>query len=253
MPLSGQLTIETTNYCLHEDVAHTRLYEVEPGQYVMLAVGDTGSGMAPDVQRHAFEPFFTTKEVGQGSGLGLSMVYGLVKQSGGFIHLDSEVGQGTTLRLYLPAVGANAGTAVETPSEPVRPRSGQQQTILVVEDESAVRRMAVRMLESLGYQTVEADTAATALAVLEATPQVAALFTDVVLPGPLNGVGLARQAVQRRPDLKVLFTSGYTEAHLSRFSDRPAGSDLLDKPYRKAQLAEKLHALLDRGAAAESG
>ncbi len=253
MPLSGQLTIETANYCLHEDVAHTRLYEVEPGQYVMLAVGDTGSGMAPDVQRHAFEPFFTTKEVGQGSGLGLSMVYGLVKQSGGFIHLDSEVGQGTTLRLYLPAAGADAGTAVETPSEPVRPRSGQQQTILVVEDESAVRRMAVRMLESLGYQTVEADTAATALAVLEATPQVAALFTDVVLPGPLSGVELARQAVQRRPDLKVLFTSGYTEAHISRFSDRPAGSDLLDKPYRKAQLAEKLHALLDRGAAAESG
>jgi len=253
MPLSGQLTIETANYCLHEDVAQTRLYEVEPGQYVMLAVGDTGSGMAPDVQRHAFEPFFTTKEVGQGSGLGLSMVYGLVKQSGGFIYLDSEVGQGTTLRLYLPAAGADAGTAVETPSEPVRPRSGQQQTILVVEDESAVRRMAVRMLESLGYQTVEADTAATALAVLEATPQVAALFTDVVLLGPLSGVELARQAVQRRPDLKVLFTSGYTEAHLSRFSDRPAGSDLLDKPYRKPQLAEKLHALLDRGAAAESG
>ena len=253
MPLGGQLTIETANYWLHEDAAHTRLDKMEPGQYVMLAVGDTGSGMAPDVQRHAFEPFFTTKEVGQGSGLGLSMVYGLVKQSGGFIHLDSEVGQGTTLRLYLPAAGADAGTAVETPSKPVRPHPGQQQTILVVEDESAVRQMAVRMLESLGYQTIEADTATTALAVLEATPQVAALFTDVVLPGPLSGVELARQAVQRRPDLKVLFTSGYTEAHLSRFSDRPAGSDLLDKPYRKPQLAEKLHALLDRGAAAESG
>jgi PAS domain S-box-containing protein len=250
MPQGGQLTIETANYWLHEDAAHTQLYEVEPGQYVMLAVGDTGSGMAPDVQRHAFEPFFTTKEVGQGSGLGLSMVYGLVKQSGGFIHLDSEVGQGTTLRLYLPAAGADAGTAVETPSEPVRPRPGQQQTILVVEDESAVRQMAVRMLESLGFQTVEADTATTALAVLDATPQAAALFTDVVLPGPLSGVELARQAVQRRPDLKVLFTSGYAEAH---FRDRPAGSDLLDKPYRKAQLAEKLHALLDRGAAAESG
>jgi PAS domain S-box-containing protein len=253
MPLGGQLSVETANYWLHEDAAHTRLYEVEPGQYVMLAVGDTGSGMAPDVRRHAFEPFFTTKVVGRGSGLGLSMVYGLVKQSGGFIHLDSAVGQGTTFRLYLPAAGADAGAAAETPAEPGRPRSGQPYTILVVEDEGAVRRMAVRMLASLGYQTVEAETAATALAVLEAAPQVAALFTDVVLPGPLSGVDLARHAVQRRPDLKVLFTSGYAEAHESRFGDRPAGSDLLDKPYRKAQLAEKLHALLDRGAAAESG
>ena len=253
MPLGGQLSVETANYWLHEDAAHTRLYEVEPGQYVMLAVSDTGSGMAPDVRRQAFEPFFTTKVVGRGSGLGLSMVHGLVKQSGGFIHLDSEVGQGTTFRLYLPAAGAEAEAAAETPAEPGRPRSGQQPTILVVEDEGAVRRMAVRMLESLGYQTVEAETAATALAVLEATPQVAALFTDVVLPGPQSGVDLARHAVQRRPDLKVLFTSGYAEAHLSRFSDRPAGSDLLDKPYRKAQLAEKLHALLDRGAAAASG
>ncbi|MDS4031015.1 MAG: PAS domain S-box protein [Candidatus Contendobacter sp.] len=244
MPDGGQLTIETANYWLHEDAAHAALHRVAAGQYVALTVSDTGQGMTPDVQRRAFEPFFTTKEVGRGTGLGLSMVHGLVEQSGGFIHLHSQVSQGTSIHLHFPAAEAvdadvHAGTSAELARS--KPR---RQTILVVEDENAVRRLAVRMLESLGYRTVEADTAEAALAVLEATPQVAMLFTDVVLPGPASGVDLARQALQRRPDLKVLFVSGYVEAHLSRFQDRPEGSDLLDKPYLKAQLAEKLHALL---------
>ena len=249
MPDGGRLIIETTNYWLHEDAAHAVLHGVAAGQYVALAVSDTGRGMTPDVQRRAFEPFFTTKETGRGTGLGLSMVHGLVEQSGGFAHLYSKVGQGTTVRLHFPATVESASADVElhSPAEPTRPDPAQRQTILVVEDESAVRRMAVRMLESLGYRTVEADTAEAALAVLDATPEVVALFVDVVLPGVASGVDLARQALRRRPDLKVLFVSGYTETHLSRFQDRPKGSDLLDKPYRKAQLAEKLRALLDGG------
>ena len=254
MPDGGRLTIETANYWLHEDAAHTALHGVAAGQYVALTVSDTGLGMAPDVQRRAFEPFFTTKDVGRGTGLGLSMVHGLVERSGGFVHLYSQVGRGTTLRLHFPAV-ADAGADVEPhhPSaEPARPDPGRRQMILVVEDEHAVRQMAVRTLESLGYRTVQADTAEAALAVLETTPEVVALFTDVVLPGIASGVDLARQALQRRPDLKILFVSGYAETHLSRFQDRPAGSDLLDKPYLKAQLAEKLRALLD-GGGAEAG
>ncbi|MDG4594235.1 MAG: ATP-binding protein [Candidatus Contendobacter sp.] len=235
MPDGGRLTIETANYWLHEDAAHTALHGVAAGQYVTLTVRDTGQGMTPDAQRRAFEPFFTTKGVGRGTGLGLSMVHGLVEQSGGFIHLHSKVGQGTSIHLHFPAAEAvdtdvQAGTSAELARS--KPR---RQTILVVEDERAVRRLAVRMLESLGYQIVEADTAEAALAVLEAPPQVAMLFTDVVLPGPASGVDLTRQAIQRRPNLKILFVSGYAEAHLSWFQDRPEGSDWLDKPYLKAQ------------------
>ncbi|MDS4068466.1 MAG: ATP-binding protein [Candidatus Competibacter sp.] len=253
MPDGGQLTIETANYWLHEDAAHAALHGMAAGQYVALAVSDTGRGMTPDVQRWAFEPFFTTKEVGRGTGLGLSMVHGLVEQSGGFVHLYSKVGQGTTVRLHFPAAeAADAGVDAGTSAELARFEPGRQ-TILVVEDESAVRQLAVRILESLGYRTVEADTAEAALAVLKATPEVAVLFTDVVLPGTASGVDLARQALRFRPDLKILFVSGYAEAHLSRFQDRPEGSDLLDKPYRKAQLAEKLRALLDDGATGKSG
>ena len=248
MPDGGQLTIETANYWLHEDAAHAALHGVAAGQYVALAMSDTGRGMTADVQRRAFEPFFTTKEAGRGTGLGLSMVHGLVDQSGGFVHLYSKVGQGTTVRLHFPAAeAADASVDAGTSAGPLRSDPELRQAILVVEDESAVRRLAVRMLESLGYRTVEADTAEAALAVLEATQEVVALFTDVVLPGTASGVDLARQALRRRPDLRVLFVSGYAEAHLSRFEDRPPGSDFLDKPYLKAQLAEKLRVLLDGG------
>jgi PAS domain S-box-containing protein len=244
MPDGGQLTIETANYWLHEDAAHAALHGVAAGQYVALTVRDTGQGMTPDMQRRAFEPFFTTKGVGRGTGLGLSMVHGLVEQSGGFIHLHSKVGQGTTIHLHFPAAEVvDADVHAGASAELARSELGQR-TILVVEDESAVRRLAVRTLESLGYQTVEADTAEAALAALEANPEVAALFTDVVLPGAASGVDLARQALQRRPNLKILFVSGYAEAHLSRFQDRPEGSDWLDKPYYKEQLVEKLRALL---------
>jgi CheY-like chemotaxis protein len=179
------------------------------------------------------------------------MVYGLIKQSGGYLQLYSELHRGTTLRMYLPAVPpASDATPVAPPSEALLP-TGQGQLILVVEDEALVRCLVVRMLQSLGYQTVEAETAATALEVLAANPQVAMLLTDVVLPGGKSGVDLAQEAHRRRPDLKVLFTSGYTEAHLTPFSRHLETSELLSKPYRKAQLADKLHTLL--GHAPSSG
>ncbi|HYQ91581.1 MAG TPA: ATP-binding protein, partial [Candidatus Competibacteraceae bacterium] len=244
MPTGGRLTIETANCMLAEDDPRTQSYQMNPGLYVLLAVSDTGCGMPPAVVEHAVEPFFTTKEAGQGSGLGLSMVYGLVKQSGGHLQLYSEVGQGTTLRIYLPAVPLAPGPPRATSHPAASLPTGQGQLILVVEDEASVRRLAVHLLQSLGYQTVEAETAASALAVLAANPGVAVLFTDVVLPGGRSGLELAQEACQQRPGLKVLFTSGYTEAHLTQFTYPLAGSKLLSKPYRKAQLADQLHVLL---------
>lgn len=245
MPNGGQLTLETTNRWVDETSAQQHLFHVEPGEYVLLIVSDTGTGMTPEVLDHAFEPFFTTKVVGQGSGLGLSMVYGLVKQSGGHIHIYSEVNRGTSIRIFLPAAIGQADGAVVTAADKPLSHPGQGQTVLVVEDEKPVRRLAVNMLQSLGYETVEAATAATALDVLNATPRIAILFTDVVLPGGQSGVELAQKALEQRPDLIVLFTSGYTEAHLAHFRGRPVGSGFLSKPYRKAELAEQLYSLLN--------
>ncbi|MBL8258500.1 MAG: PAS domain S-box protein [Candidatus Competibacteraceae bacterium] len=244
MPNGGQLILETANRWVGKELARQQLFQVEPGQYVTLSVSDTGTGMTPEVLEHAFEPFFTTKQIGQGSGLGLSMVYGLVKESGGHIHIYSELGQGTAIRIFLPATQAKTGAAVETGASERPIYAGQGQTILVVEDEAQVRRLAVHMLQGLGYETFEADNAASALTILQETPRIVLLFTDVVLPGGVSGVDLAGAALQQRPDLAVLFTSGYTETHLAHFRGRPAGSEFLSKPYRKAELANKLHDLL---------
>lgn len=248
MPDGGRLTLETAAVWLDEDYARTHP-PIKPGRYVSLVVRDTGCGMPPEVLEHVLEPFFTTKEAGKGSGLGLSMVYGLVNQMEGSIHLDSAVGQGTTVNIYLPA--SLPETDAVQPPDTGEPSSqpGQGQLVLVVEDEALVRQLAVNMLQSLGYRTLEADTAAAALQLLEAAPQVAALFTDVVLPGGESGVDLARAAQRRRPGLKVLFTSGYVGHHLAAFS-RQKGAGWLGKPYRKSQLASKLHALLGDSAAA---
>lgn len=246
MPGGGQLILETANRWVGEDLTRQYLFHVEAGQYVTLAVSDTGTGMSQEVLDRAFEPFFTTKHVGQGSGLGLSMVYGLVKQSGGHIHIYSEVGQGTTIRIFLPATLAKDAVSSERTNGEMPFYPGQGQTILVVEDEEQVRRLAVHMLQHLGYETVEADTAVAGLAKLKATPRIMVLFTDIVLPGGQSGVDLARQALQHRPDLLVLFTSGYTETHLTHFRGFPDGSAFLSKPYRKAELADKLHALLSK-------
>jgi PAS domain S-box-containing protein len=240
---SGRLTIELANAHLDEDYAR-RHDEVTPGQYVMLAVSDTGSGMPPEVMARVFEPFFSTKAEGKGSGLGLSMVYGFVKQSGGHIKLYSEVGHGTTIKLFLPramqaedvAVRVDAGTVV-----------GGTEVVLVVEDDAEVREVAVAMLSDLGYRVLQASDAAKGLAVIESGIPVDLLFTDVVMPGALKSPEMARQARQRIPDLAVLFTSGYTENSIVHGGRLDAGVELLSKPYSREALARRLrHVLANR-------
>lgn len=243
MPQGGKLTLETANALLDEDYVTSK--DIRPGPYVMLSVIDTGIGMPPEVLERVFEPFFTTKEASKGSGLGLSMVYGLVKQSGGHITLYSEPGQGTTARLYLPRHQVEAKELAESPVAETAPR-GQGETILVVEDDPDVRLFAVSALQALGYDTRQAGDAKMALEVLESMPGIALLFTDIVLPGNMDGLELAIEAQRRHPGLAVLFTSGYTEHTLLGDGHAAESVEVLTKPYRKAELASKLCALLGR-------
>jgi PAS domain S-box-containing protein len=238
----GRLTIETANVQIDDAYAAAEL-EVAPGAYVLIAVSDSGSGMTAETRRHAFEPFFTTKDVGKGSGLGLSMVYGFIKQSGGHVTLYSEVGQGTTVKMYLPRIDdrvERAAAKAETPS----PATGQE-TILVVEDDDRVRAYVVELLSGLGYHVVEAANGPAALELLERSPDVALLFTDVVMPGGMNGKQLADAARRRRPDLKVLFTTGYTENAIVHHGRLDPGIELLGKPFSRAALAAKVRVVLD--------
>jgi CheY-like chemotaxis protein len=248
MPDGGNLTIEGRNVTLDNDYADTHM-EVKPGDYVVISVADTGSGMTPEVLSRVFEPFFTTKEVGRGTGLGLSMVHGFVRQSGGHVAIYSEVGHGTVVRIYLPRAEATAPAALglDTESE----RQSQARNILVVEDNEALRSVVVRMLASLGHRTIEATDAPSALEVLSAKSAIDLLFTDVVLPGPLDGIGLAKQARLERPGLKVLLTSGFTERTAARGNGRTDSREplppLLGKPYRKADLAKAVLSALSDG------
>ncbi|PIE82895.1 MAG: hypothetical protein CSA09_04930 [Candidatus Contendobacter odensis] len=244
MPESGQLILETKNTVLDEDYAASH-QDIQPGHYVVLSVSDSGNGMPPDILERVFEPFFTTKETGRGSGLGLSMVYGLMKQSGGNITLYSELGQGTTVRLYLPQTKAetHVSTTVETLNQGFQ---GHGETILVVEDDPDVRQFAVKALNGLGYRTLQSADAETALSLLTHKPQTALLFTDIVLPGPMDGVKLATEATRQRPELPVLFTSGYTEHMLLNNGKLADGVEMLPKPYRKIELAKKLRLLLQK-------
>lgn len=246
MPQGGRLVLETANVQLDADYAARQ--NARPGAYVMLAVSDTGMGMTQEVLEHVFEPFFTTKETGKGSGLGLSMVYGLVKQSGGHITIYSEPGQGATVRIYLPLTHSVETPAVD-PAMTERLIQGQGETILVVEDDIDVRLFAVNALQGLGYEIQQAGDAETALRLLEATPQTALLFTDIVLPGAIDGVGLAAEAQRRHPGLRVLLTSGYTEHALISSRQLAEGVDVLTKPYRKVELGRKLRMLLGEGGA----
>ena len=244
MPHGGKLVLETANVRLDEDRAAPQK-DVRPGPYVMLSVSDTGVGMTPEVLERVYEPFFTTKEAGKGSGLGLSMVYGLVKQSGGHITIYSEPGQGTTVRLYLPRQQVDSAKTAQ-PQAPETTPLGQGETILVVEDDPDVRLFAVSALQSLGYDTRQASDSNMALEVLDTTSGIALLFTDIVLPGNMDGVGLAAEAQRRHPGLPVLFTSGYTEHTLLGNGNGVESAEVLTKPYRKAELASKLRALLSR-------
>ncbi|WP_439356831.1 CHASE3 domain-containing protein [Bradyrhizobium sp. DASA03007] len=245
MPNGGKLLFEAHRVVLDEAYAQNNP-DVRPGPYVMLAVSDTGTGMPAEVQQKAFEPFFTTKEVGKGSGLGLSMVYGFVKQSGGHIKIYSEEGHGTTIKLYLPPGEGTADMAA-----PVAPQAeGGAETIFVVEDDTLVRNFVTAQLQSLGYKTVAAPDSRAALQLIEAGQPFDLLFTDIVIPGGMSGRELAEEVAKRRPGLKVLYTSGYTDNAIVHHGKLDDGVMLLTKPYRRNQLAEMIRKALNGGVAA---
>jgi nitrogen-specific signal transduction histidine kinase/CheY-like chemotaxis protein len=244
MPEGGKLTIETANTHLDEAYAHAHA-EVTAGQYVMLAVSDTGVGMTSDVIEKAFEPFFTTKNLGEGTGLGLSQVYGFVKQSGGHIKLYSEPGEGTTVRIYFPRVNA-AATPVERRRAPSQmPELGGSETILVVEDDPDVRAYTTGILRELGYRVLEAHEGDTALSLLASEPEITLLFTDIGLPGPFNGRQLADEARKRHADLKVLFTTGYAQNAIIHQGRLDPGVQMIVKPFSFVGLAAKIRQMLD--------
>jgi signal transduction histidine kinase/CheY-like chemotaxis protein/CHASE3 domain sensor protein len=239
MPNGGKLLLETHRVVLDEAYAQANA-EVRPGPYVMLAVSDTGTGMPLDVQEKAFEPFFTTKEVGKGSGLGLSMVYGFVKQSGGHIKIYSEEGHGTTIKLYLPPGEGTTEVAASLAPQ----AEGGAETIFVVEDDPLVRNFVTAQLQSLGYKTVAAADSRAALQLIEAGQPFDLLFTDVVIPGGMSGRELADEVAKRRPGLKVLYTSGYTDNAIVHHGKLDDGVLLLTKPYRRNRLAEMIRKAL---------
>jgi CheY-like chemotaxis protein len=241
MPRGGTLTIETENVTLDEDYAAEHI-EVEPGEYVMLAVSDTGTGMTPDVVVRAFEPFFTTKAEGKGTGLGLSQVFGWVKQSGGHIKIYSEVGHGTTIKLYLPRA-AEEDRESAAAAEAAGAHSPGHETILVVEDNPNVRRTLLRQLKELGYSPIEAEDAATALDTIRSGVSFDLLLTDVVMPGGMNGYELAAEAEVLRPGTKVLFTSGYTELAATELEVARSGP-LISKPATKRELGNAIRLVL---------
>ena len=242
MPKGGRLVIETARAEIDADYA-AAYADVVPGRYVTMAVTDTGTGMPPEVRQHAFEPFYTTKAPGAGSGLGLSMVYGFVKQSGGHIQLYSEVGHGTTVRLYLREHAEESNTARQHAADSVG-RAASGETILVVEDDPRVRRVSVRRLKELGYAVLEADSGPAALKVLDDKKPVDLLFTDMVMAGGMTGLDLAQEARRRRPDLRILLTSGYAEPAVIKSGLLTTNAGWLGKPYSIAQLDAKLRELL---------
>jgi PAS domain S-box-containing protein len=242
MPDGGKLTLETKNVVLDQSYAGANA-EVQAGDYVMVAVSDTGDGIPEAIRQKIFEPFFTTKEVGRGTGLGLSMVYGFVKQSGGHIKVYSEEGHGTTFKLYLPRAGALAEDIAEASQESAI--EGGTETILVVEDDALVRGSVITQLQTLGYKTLAAANAAEALAMADGNAQFDLLFTDVIMPGKMNGRQLVEEMAKRRAQLKVLFTSGYTENAISHHGRLDPGVLLLAKPYRNVELARMLRSALD--------
>jgi len=243
MPDGGKLLIETTNKHLDSDYTALNPW-LEPGDYVQLMLSDTGSGMDKKTLEHIFEPFFTTKSEGKGTGLGMAMVYGFVKRYGGNIKVYSEPGVGTTIRIYLPRSTPSGSTTIAQ-NDVAAELPGGNESILIVDDEIDLLQLAEEYLTDLGYRTYLAETAAQALEILAGDEKFDLLFSDVVMPGGMNGYELAEQATGKRPGLKVLLTSGFTSktvAHngLARFS-----THLLSKPYRKDDLAKRIRLVLD--------
>ena len=243
MPDGGKLTIETGNRKLDQRAAQAR--DLIPGQYVSLSVSDTGTGMTPDVIAKAFEPFFTTKPIGQGTGLGLSMIYGFAKQSGGQVRIHSRVEQGTTVCLYLPRHVGETGMAEAAPKMADPPRAKDGQTVLVVDDEATIRMLATEVLEDLGYHAIEAEDGPTGLRVLQSDVRIDLLVTDVGLPGGMNGRQVADAARVARPDLKVLFITGYAENAVLSHGHLDPGMHVLTKPFAMEALASRIKDLID--------
>ena len=242
MPDGGRLTIRTEVRDVAEDEILDR-GRVTPGRFVAMIVRDTGVGMSPDIIDKVFEPFFTTKELGQGTGLGLSTVYGIVTQSGGFIELESEPGRGTTFTVYLPMY--QAGSRERRVQEAIGPEEGGSETVLLVEDEEAIRGLLARVLRGRGYQVLEAANAGEAVLLQEQhADEIALLVTDVVMPH-LSGVGLAERLLEKRPDLRVLYVSAYPESYINSEELRRLGSRFLQKPLDPARFAERVRAILD--------
>ena len=240
MPHGGKLTIETANVVLDE--AYATLHpEVIPGPYVMAAISDTGTGMSAETMKRVFEPFFTTKAVGEGTGLGLAMVYGFINQSGGHIRIYSEEGHGTVFRVYMPRLLDKNGEKDQQPAAPAIP--GGNETILVCENDDKIRNMVVIMLDRLGYRTIPAANGRIALEILKRVPQIDMLFTDIVMPEGMSGIELAQQVRSHDPNIKILYTSGYTESALGHHNLAIDG-ELIGKPYNKEDLARKIRSLL---------
>ena len=240
----GKLTIETANAHLDEGYVGRHL-DIPPGQYMLLCVSDTGTGMPPEVLQKAFDPFFTTKSAGKGTGLGLSQVYGFVRQSGGHVKIYSEPGQGATVKIYLPRYhGEGDDPIAEKPTTAGSPKGSSEEVILVVEDEDAVRALTAEGLRDLGYTVLAASGGAEALTLLGAHPKIALLLTDIVMPN-MNGRQLADEATKRRPDLKVLYTTGYTRNAVVHNGTLDPGVRLLGKPFTLEQLALTVRDVLD--------
>jgi PAS domain S-box-containing protein len=243
MPEGGHLTIETGMRELDSSYTDTG-FDLVPGEFIMIAVSDTGCGILPNHKSRIFEPFFTTKEKGKGTGLGLSMVYGFIKQSGGQLDVYSEPGEGTTLRMYLPRAG---NTAVSLPAAAASDAmTGGNETILLVEDDDLVRRYAHDQLIGLGYVVIDAANGPEALEIVRQRDEIDLLFTDIVMPGGMNGRQLAEAACQLHPGLKVLYTSGYTENAIVHHGRLDPGTQLLSKPYRRGELAARVRSVLDQ-------
>jgi CheY-like chemotaxis protein len=241
MPSGGKLTVEASNSYLDEAYCR-RQADVRPGQYVQICVTDNGTGMTDEVLRHAFEPFYTTKPAGHGTGLGLSQVYGFVKQSGGHVRIYSEVGEGSTVKIYLPRFFGDAPARERAIPEPGRRRSGE--CVLVVEDDADVRAYVVDTLAGLGYDVLEAGNGEDALRQINEFDSIALLLTDVVMPG-MTGRQLAEEAVRRRPGLKVLYMTGYSRNAVVHQGRLDPGVNLIQKPLGGEQLSALVRKVLD--------
>jgi CheY-like chemotaxis protein len=242
MPDGGKLTIETDNVYLDENYASHHIDAPPPGRYVMLAVSDTGSGMDAETQKHIFEPFFTTKEIGKGTGMGLASVYGIVKQSGGNIWVYSEIGKGTTFKIYLPLVAKDTENIPEEPVNPVLPTGTER--ILLVEDEEIVRHLTMEILELCGYTVIEAADGTEAIKLCEDGCEFDLLVTDVVMPN-IGGRELVRRLSEIIPSLRVIYLSGYTSNSIVHHGVLDEGTNFIQKPFTPEILAQKVRDVLD--------